>query len=183
EEYNYVNRWVLNDDGSINVRLGLTGKLQAIDSDPAYAPKYGAQIGTAVAPRIGLAHQHNIYYRLDFDIGGSDGDQVFRKSFSPSTAASPDSSCSTTGQCGKITSTPIPKEAQDSWSSTNSTTWVISDKNLKNADGRNIGYELVPHITGIWRGITGSSEPWSGAELWVTSFEPCERLAVFNDIP
>ena len=60
---------------------------------------------------------------------------------------------------------------------------MISDKNLKNADGRNIGYELVPHITGIWRGITGSSEPWSGAELWVTSFEPCERLAVFNDIP
>lgn len=183
DEYNYVNRWTLNDDGSINARLGLTGKLQAVVTDPAYAPKYGSHIGTSSAPRVGAAHQHNIYYRLDFDIGGADGDQVFRKGFSPSTSASPDSGCGTTGQCGKLTSTLIATEAQDVWSSTSSTTWVVADKTLKNADGRNIGYEIVPRITGTWRGMTSTSEPWAGAELWVTKFDPCERLAAANSVP
>jgi primary-amine oxidase len=183
--YTYINRWDLNDDGSINVRIGLTGQLQKQRTAQGFAPRFGSRLNpeSESTPVVGLAHQHNVYYRLDFDIGGAGRDEVFKKSFTPSTAASPDSSCSTTGQCGTVTLAPITKEGQQTWSSNNYTTWVISDQTTKNADGRTIGYELVPHITGIWRGVTGDFEKWAGHELWVTAFKPCERLAVVNDPP
>jgi primary-amine oxidase len=181
--YNYINLWELNDDGSIGVRTGLTGKLVLTTDKLSYLPGFGSRTDPEnnSPPEIGIAHQHNIYYRLDFDIGGSAGDRVLRKTFTPSTSASPDSSCSTTGQCGKITYTTISTEAKETWSSNNFTTWVVTDKNLKNADGRNLGYELVPRISGIWRGMTGTTEPWAGHEAYVTLFHLCERFPIGNN--
>jgi len=182
--YNYINKWTFHDDGSIEPQVGLTGRLQDKKDGAAYLP-YGAQLNPASAaiPSVGKSHMHNFYYRLDFDIGGSGNDAVSRVTFSPSTVASPDSSCATAGQCGINTRTQLLTEQAQVYSAFGQTSWVIFDKAILNADGRSIGYEVLPRITGQWRGMTSTTEPWSNAELFVTTFNACERYAVENFTP
>jgi primary-amine oxidase len=185
-EYNYINKWTFKDSGAIEVSLGLTGALELILPDAKYLP-YGSRLNpqSEPTPRVGIAHQHNAYYRLDFDILSEASDLVVAKRFNPSTANIPNTpwTCSTPGQCAVVTLTPINVETFQNWSSTLQDTWIIRDKLAVNADGRNIGYELKPHVSGIWRGTTSSSEPWSASDLWVTRFKSCERLPIDNHIP
>ena len=190
--YNYVNAWDFHDDGSISVRTGMTGKLNIVVQKPPseivdYWPWWGAYI-TDPAPadaRIAIAHMHNIYYRLDFDIGGAASDVVTRKTFTPSTATSPDGGCGTAGQCWTTTFTPLTTETHEVWSATEQTSWIISDKVIAHGEGRKIGYELLPRVTGLWRGIPSDpdprlDEPWAQHELWVTRHKDCEQLAALN---
>jgi primary-amine oxidase len=187
--YDYVNLWALNDDGSISVRTGLTGHLVSTVNELSYVPGFGTRLDkeTNATPEVAISHQHNVYYRLDFDIGDAANDRVLKKTFVTSTSASPDSSCSTTGQCGKISYSAITAETKQTWSSSNFSTWVVTDKVLKNADGRNVGYELIPRISGLWRGMTTSvdgrppSEPWAAHELYVTAYHDCQWYAGHND--
>src|SRR5205823_3500795 len=85
EKENYINRWEFNDDGSIEVSLGISGKVPLTKSSTAYAA-YGSRLDKSsnATPRIGLAHHHNVYYRLDFDLGGAADDLVSRRTFAPS---------------------------------------------------------------------------------------------------
>ena len=48
-----------------------------------------------------------------------------------------------------------------------------------NADGRPVGYELVPKGNQLWTGPT--SEPWAAGELYVTRYNGCELFAVNNN--
>src|SRR5262245_14806096 len=164
-QYNYVNKWTFHDDGSIEPEVGLTGRLQDIRNGAGYLP-YGAQLNptSAATPSVGKSHMHNFYYRLDFDIGGSANDAVSRFNFSPSMLASPDTACASVGQCGVNTLTQLLIEQAQVYSAFGQTSWVVFDKGILNADGRSIGYEILPHVTGQWRGMTTSSEPWSNAE-------------------
>jgi len=186
-KYNYINKWTFHDDGSIEPQVGLTGRLQTLGDGAAYLP-YGAQLNAANAvppavPHVGKSHMHNFYYRLDFDIGGSANDAVARMSFNPSMIPSPDTNCATAGQCGTNTQTQLLTEQFQTFSTTGQTSWVVFDKTIVNAEGRSIGYEIEPKITGLWRGMTSTTEPWSNADLWVTTFNGCERYAVENFAP
>jgi primary-amine oxidase len=182
-QYTYINKWTFHDDGSIEPQVGLTGRLQQYGDGAAYLP-HGSQLNSAAAtPHVGVSHMHSFYYRLDFDIGGSTNDAVARMAFNPSMTPSPDSSCATAGQCGTNTRTRLLTEQAQAFSATEQTSWIVYDKALVNADGRNIGYEIVPRISGLWRGMTSSTEPWSNAELWVTAYSNCERFAVENFAP
>jgi primary-amine oxidase len=182
--YTYINQWEFHDDGTIEPRLGLTGQLQRFGSGAAYAP-YGSRLNpTSEATAIyGLSHMHNVYYRLDFDIGGAANDAVERLSFQPSSAPSPVSSCAAPGTCGINVATPIRTEAAQDLIPDAYTTWRIYDKRLTNSDGRTIGYELIPRISGLWSGRTSTTEPWAAHEVWVTRYSSCEMLAVGNFPP
>jgi len=180
--YNYVNMWEFHMDGTIEVKLGLTGQLHVTtDTTDPNMLLYGSQLNAASAPtkHIGNDHQHNVYYRLDFDMAGGANDLVSRRVVANSTAP-PCPAGSPTGTCTSVTTTPITTETSQTWSSTGQTTWVVEDKVALNADGRRMSYEIIPQVTGIWRGQTSGAEPWSGAELWVTRFNGCEFLAVGN---
>jgi primary-amine oxidase len=180
---NYISRWEFHDDGHIEVALGVSGTIPVIkNSTNTNYPKYGARLDptTGATPRIGLAHHHNVYYRLDLDIGGAGDDQVIQRVFKPNPS---DCSGSSSGTCGEYTKTTLTTETAKSWSATENTTWTILDKVITNAEGRNIGYELIPHQSGIWRGMTSSSEPWAGNEVFVTAFNSCERFAAKNTTP
>jgi primary-amine oxidase len=184
-EYNYINKWTFRDNGTIDVELGLTGALQILLTDNKFL-NYGARLNPQIdaIPSIGIAHQHNAYYRLDFDLDGASNDVVSRKAFVPSTAQIPGVSwnCTTAGQCGTVNITPITVESAQGWSSLSEHSWIIQDKVTMNADGRRIGYELLPHVGGTWDGMV-ASEPWSTSEVWVTRFNGCERLAFDNHVP
>jgi primary-amine oxidase len=185
-DYVYIHKWAFHDDGSIQVRMGLTGRLAATTQNPDVAPRFGHHYDPLNGDgNIGLAHWHNLYYRLDFDIGYHLDDQVLRRSFDRSTTASPDGGCGATGQCGKIVYSPILNETAQEWRSGQSApggedSWLVIDKLIDNGEGRNIGYELLPQVGGRWRGMVASSEPWAGHELWVTGYNPCEMLALAN---
>jgi len=182
-KYNYINKWTFHDDGSIEPQVGLTGRLQTFGDGAAYLP-FGAQLNPAAAtPHVGKSHMHNFYYRLDFDIGGSANDAVARVSFTPFLGDGPDGPCTIPGQCGTNTQTQLLTEQFQTFSTTGQTSWVVFDKTIVNADGRRIGYEIEPKITGLWRGMTSTTEPWSNADLWVTTFNGCERYAVENFAP
>jgi primary-amine oxidase len=184
--YNYINAWTFKSDGSIEVRFGLTGSLQETAAGSRYLP-YGARLNPESEPDpiVAISHVHAVYYRLDFDLDGPGNDLVSRRVFTPSTSPSPDdtgaaNSCSVAGTCGTVSFVPITTEAAHTISVAKQNSWVIEDKTTRNADGRRIGYELIPHLTGIWHGRTTADEPWSGDELWVTAFNRCELNVVGN---
>nr|QKW93688.1 amine oxidase [Vitiosangium cumulatum] len=183
-QYTYINLWEFHDDGTIEPRVGLSGRLQRVLSGTAYAP-HGSRLDseTNAIPAYGISHLHNVYYRLDFDIRGPKNDVVEQMTFQPSTSPSPDSSCSTPGTCGVNVRTPILLEAAQDFVPESYTSWFIYDKTLTNSDGRSVGYELVPHIEGLWTGQVSTTEPWSAHELWVTRYHWCEMLAVGNFPP
>lgn len=183
-EYTYINQWEFQDDGTIEPQLGLAGRLQLYGTGTAYAP-YGTRVNSqaSATPVYGLTHLHNVYYYLDFDIGGGANDAVERLSFHPSTAPSPASSCATPGTCGVNRVTPILVESAHDIIPEAFTTWRVYDKSLTNSDGRTLGYELVPHSEGRWTGQVSTEEPWSAHELWVTRYNGCETLAVGNFAP
>lgn len=182
--YTYINKWTFRDDGAIEPELGLTGQLQAIRKGAQYLP-YGTRMNAESDPEpsVGISHVHNIFYRLDFDLGGSEDDAVERLSFSPSTTPSPEAACNRAGQCGLVTATPIEKESVDFLIPNEMTVWRIFDKSIKNADGRNIGYEIEPRSGSLWTGMASGVEPWSSGELWVTAYDKCEQLAFDNAPP
>lgn len=181
--YTYINRWEFHDDGTIEPRLGMTGRLARYATGAAYAP-YGSRVNseTSDTPAIALSHLHNIYYRLDFDIGGAANDAVERMSFRPSSTPSPDSACAAPGICGVNVVTPLLTETAEDVVPEAYTTWRIYDKSLTNSDGRNMGYELIPEIEGRWSG-QASSEPWTTHEVWFTRYSACETLAARNVAP
>jgi primary-amine oxidase len=126
---------------------------------------------------------HNFYYRLDFDIGGARNDAIARMSFQPSSRPSPETSCATPGQCGTNTQAQILTEQAQTFSATEQSSWVVFDKTIVNADGRRIGYEIKPNSPGGWRGMASTTEPWANGDLWVTTFNRCERYAARNVVP
>jgi primary-amine oxidase len=177
--YTYVNRWVFNENGTIEPEIGLTGQLQILSSNASDAPEFGSSLGPAGKVEVGLNHMHNFYYRLDFDLDGADNDVVSRVSFAPSSA---EPGCEASA-CGKTTFTPISTESAQTWSALEQVTWLIQDKLTQNLDGRPIGYEIKPHYSGLWRGMTDGSEPWAQDELYVTRQNSCERFAARNVAP
>ena len=68
--YNYTPDWRFFDDGSIEPSMGATGRLQRYTSLDAY----GWRVRTGSSP-IGVAHIHNYYWRLDFDLDAGEDDR------------------------------------------------------------------------------------------------------------
>lgn len=176
-EYTYINRWEFLEDGTIEPSVGLTGQLQIISSNAADAPQFGSHLGQAGQPaRVGLNHMHNFYYRLDFDLNGSGNDVAHQVSYAASSAGS---GCAGNA-CGRTTFTPITSEAAQTWSASAQVTWLVQDKSILNADGRRIGYDIKPHLGGVWRGKNDGTEPWAQHDLFVTRYKLCERFAARN---
>lgn len=178
-EYNYINRWSFLDDGSIEPELGLTGRLQIYSENPADL-RFGSRMNSEAAsrPLIAISHMHNAYYRLDFDIAGPANDAVERIAFRPYSSPS----CAV-GQCSSDAATTLQTETSDAMVCEEFTSWRVYDKVVKNADGRTIGYEIVPGSRGRWSGMVTTTEPWSRGDLWVTAYDPCELLAFDNQPP
>lgn len=183
-EYNYINHWSFRDDGVIEPRMGLTGRLPVIMESANYLP-YGSRLDPEPdpVPEVGLSHLHNVYYRLDFDVGGPSDDAVDRIAYRPSFAPSPDAPCEVKGHCGRDIFTRLDRESIEHFSANEYTSWRVFDRTITNADGRLIGYEIIPEIEGIWSGMVTAGEPWSQGELWVTRYDPCELLAFGNSPP
>jgi|GEM_PF-3886272 len=142
-----------------------------------------ANVGSEPDNEYLISHNHNIYYRFDFDINGSANNAVDKITLQPSLDPSPDTTCATPGQCFTDVQTQLLNETVDYLDPTVYTSWRIYNKATFNANGRTIGYELVPDLQGLWSGMVTTNEPWSSGELWVTRYNGCHLLAFDNHPP
>jgi primary-amine oxidase len=181
-QYNYITKWTFRDDGSFHPEVGLTGRLQIFGNGPAFAP-FGSRVNPEAAspPRFGINHMHNIYWRLDLDIAGLPDDAVNRITQVQHTGPSPQPgvNCSIAGTCQINQHVRLATEVVERLEPFK--TWHQIDRGTLNADGRPIGYELIPEGNQLWTGP--SSEPWAAGELYVTGYNDCELFAVNNNDP
>lgn len=179
-QYNYLTKWTFRDDGTLEPGADLTGRLQMYGTGPAFAP-FGSRVNSeAVASQqFGINHMHNLYWRLDLDVSGAPNDAVNRITRVTHLGSSPHSwvNCSVARTCQSNQHTRLTTELVERLAAFK--TWHQIDRGTLNADGRPVGYELVPKGNQLWTGPT--SEPWAAGELYVTRYNGCERFAVNNN--
>lgn len=163
-EYNYIPVWRFFDDGTIELLMGATGKLQRFTTDSRFGWPVRAN-GTR-----GTSHIHNYYWRLDFDLGENGADDVVEEfNYTPNA----DNSGRTLGV------TRLTSEAGRSINPAGLRAWRIRDGAATNAHSQPISYQLEPLEIGH-RDVGPSSEPWTHNDFYVTAYRECERYVSHN---
>lgn len=165
-EYNYIPVWRFLDDGSMEMEMGATGKLQRFTTNANYGWPVRSD-GT-----LGTSHIHNYYWRLDFDLGEkADDDIVEEFNYMVETGA--------TTPRRLLGVTPLTTEAGRAISRQTMRSWRIRDGVLTNSQGRPISYQLEPMQVGH-RDVGPASEPWTANDFYVTKFNACEKYVSHN---
>jgi primary-amine oxidase len=178
--YNYITSWTFRDDGSFRPEVGFTGRLQIVRTGSAYA-RFGARVNAqASSPaQFGINHMHNVYWRLDLEVGAAGDNAVNTITQVRYTGSSPDGvSCTIAGTCHINEHTRVTAEGIHRLAPFK--TWHQINRGMFNTESRPIGYELIPEGNQFWTGP--SSEPWAEGELYVTSYDACELFAVNNNL-
>jgi primary-amine oxidase len=158
--YNYVVAWHFQDDGAIRPEIGATGQLE----------RYGGTTATGWpvgGGRIAVAHFHNYYWRLDFDLAGATGDKVQQLAAVPN---------ATRDQWTTVRTTLTTETAANVDPATSRSWRVIAA--TKNTDGHAMSYELLPGNTTVFHGP--AYEPFTRNEVYVTVYAPCEQFVAHN---
>lgn len=143
--YNYILKWAFHDDGTIEPQVALAGALQ-----------FG-----------NTAHTHNVYWRLDMDIGDGEHDRV--EEFHRVVPAN------SNGDRGVSAWTPFMVESFRPNELFTFRKWRVADTVKKNAAGKAWSYELEPSPgNGSLR--TTPAEGFTRGELWVTKTRNTERF-------
>lgn len=164
--YNYVIAWNLDDDGSIRPEVGATGALQLEGGRPSAGWPLGGG-------RSGVAHMHNFYWRLDFDVDGRFEDRVEELEAVPLAGTGRRELRNTRRS---FTTEVARRVAPGTFRS-----WRIRDVVTENTDGHPISVEVLPNTDHIYRGP--AFEGFTHNELYVTRYRSCERFASNNPGP
>ncbi|TXH72006.1 MAG: hypothetical protein E6Q85_07070 [Thiothrix sp.] len=161
--YNYIPIWRFLDDGSIEPGVGATGALQRF-GDRSVEPQ-----GWLVAEnKVGIAHLHNFFWRLDFDLNGSSTDDYVEELNFGSTAGKT-----------SLAKTRITSEVARSVDPNTSRLWRVVDGVAKNAKGLPISYEIrLPQSE--QQDLGPASEAFTQNDLYVTRHKSCELFASHN---
>lgn len=161
--YNYVPQWRFLDDGSIEPGIGATGALQRFGTGGL--ERQGWLIENN---KVGIAHLHNFFWKLDFDLGNTGNDDIVEE-FNYTQAG------------GKTTRavTRFTTETARNVEPTSLRTWRILDGNLKNTKGLPISYDI--RLNQANQMDTGpSAEPFTHFDFYVTKQKSCELFASHN---
>jgi primary-amine oxidase len=161
--YTYLVEWAFSDDGSITPRVGATGSLAGFTT----TPEHGWPIGVGAAT-FEASHNHNIFWRLDFDIAGKADDLVEQYDFSGSGTAKRKLERTGFGREGKAVNGPM------RW-------WRVVDQKVLNADGHRVSWEINNSDSSEYRGP--ADEAFTRADVYVSDYRSCERLATLNPSP
>jgi len=166
-EYLYASDWKFYGDGRIIPSIQATGSLQRFgnvgDED------HGWLMSDTSEGAVGLAHMHNFYWRLDFDLDNTGtNDTVQEINYSD--------------YAGKRyrAMTTFTEEAARSLSPTSMRSWLVKDGNTTNDKGHDISYEIRLNQAGQ-REIGPSNEPFTFNDFYVSKTKTCERVASHND--
>jgi primary-amine oxidase len=160
----WIVRWRFYDDGGIEPAIGSTGELAAFGNDPAF----GEPVGSGGA--IGVGWVASTYWRLDFDIGSSPGDDlVERFELTPSAD----------GLRKTLSTMVLSTEGGETLDAQLKRSWRVRDSSTTNSDGHAISYHLEPFQAGHHYQPM-ASESWADADFAVSVYDACERLAAGN---
>lgn len=147
-DYAYIVQWRFGEDGSIMPQVGLTGKLAYFGGDPSNSSEVGA------AQRA-IAHSHNFYYWLDFDVDGQTN-MVEELNSTPSGIER---------EGARSEWTPIRQETSRELSQRTFRSWRVVNPGSRNRLGLPRSYELIPNGSAVHRGAKG--EAFAQADLWI----------------
>jgi primary-amine oxidase len=173
--YDYGFDWIFHQDGTLEVRVGLTGimavKAVADGRDDPYSHMVDRNL---VAPH----HQHFFTFRLDLDVDG-ERNRVVELNSNPSPAGKNNPY----GGAFTMKETPLrnEREAQRNLNLATSRRWVVVNPGATNALGHETGYALVPGANAI---PFAAADSWVrkragflNAHVWVTPYQAEERYA------
>jgi Cu2+-containing amine oxidase len=168
-EYLYSSSWKFYGDGRILPSIEATGSLQrfgGLDKE---------QHGWLMADgAIGLAHMHNFFWRLDFDLDGSGSSSAID---SNDTVQEINYSSYQGKRYRELTT--FTQEQARSVNPTSMRSWLIKDNNTTNSKGHNISYEVRLNQAGQ-REIGPTFEQFTYNDFFVSKAKSCERIASHN---
>ena len=157
--YTYVIRWKLRSDGTICPEVGATGGLQhlnvGVESGRGLVVGKDEQGDNQFAP----SHVHNYYFRMDFDIDGSDGNVAEEFGYVLD---------ATDPFQAKAVWHPFVTEAGRPRREDIFRSWRVLNPTSLNAQGRPRSYQLMPGGSGAWK--DGLPNPVLKGDFFITKF-------------
>jgi len=161
--HSYIQEWLFHENGIIQPRIGLSGMLDKIGNDARYGWPIQAD-GT-----VGVGFVDNYFWRLDFELGGNDGNDVVMQ-------IANNLSVNRDTRAKNITA--ISTESSRNFSPESKRTWVVRDSIETNGFAP-ISYELVL-LNYAQQAVGQNVEPWLAKDVFFTRYKSCERFAVRN---
>jgi primary-amine oxidase len=178
--YEYGFDWIFHQDGTLEMRVALTGIMAAKgEPDGAHDP-YGHPIAKNLAAPH---HQHFFTFRLDLDVDGQANRVVEMNS-----APVPAGPRNPYGGAFIMTETPLLREAdaQRNLSLESSRKWIVTNPGARNAMGHPTGFALLPGENAVPFALPGSwirkRAGFLNSHIWVTPYSDAERYAA-GDYP
>jgi primary-amine oxidase len=177
--YDYAFDWIFRQDGSLEMRVSLTGIMaaKAVASD-AHDP-FSHMVGkNTAAPH----HEHFFTFRLDFDIDGASPNRVVEMNSAPV----PTGTRNPYGGGFEMHETVLAteREAQRNLDLSTARKWIVQNPTVKNALGGPAGYALLPGENAI---PFAQPDSWVrkragmlNAHIWVTPYAAGEMYAAGN---
>jgi primary-amine oxidase len=179
--YDYGFDWIFRQDGSLEMKVSLTGIMAAkAVADGAHDP-FSHVVGKNVAAPH---HEHFFTFRLDFDIDGAAANRVVELN----SAAAPAGPRNPHGGAMEMTETVLgtERDAQRNLNLASSRKWIVENPSAKNALGHPTGYALLPGENAIPFVLPDSwvrkRAGMLNAHIWVTPYSPTEIYAA-GDYP
>jgi primary-amine oxidase len=157
--YDYVVEYRFSDDGMITPRAGATGSLSPFQfTDPSSGWPTG--IGSS---RFSEDHDHNVFWRIDFDVDGHTANTVEQYDFTGSGTATRTTKKTT------ITHEAALDYAAMRW-------WRVVDPTDLNSDGHAASWQIDSPMSDSYRGPS-PTEDFTHHDLYITQYKACEKLA------
>jgi primary-amine oxidase len=176
--YEYGFDWVFHQDGTLEMRVALTGIMAAKGTAGGAHDPYGHPVAkNLVAPH----HQHFFTFRLDLDVDGQ-ANRVVEMNSSP-VPAGPGNPY---GGAFTMAETALLREAdaRRNLSLESGRKWIVTNPGAKNALGHPTGFALLPGENAQAFALPDSSvrkrAPFLNSHVWVTPYADAERYAGGN---
>ncbi len=160
---NYILRWQFLETGDIQPILGISGNLDDFTTNASHGWPVTAD------GKIATGLSFNLYWKLDFDLASTSGNDVVEELKSIPSADR---------RRKTLVKSVLATEASLATDYENKKFWRVYDSALSLGAGRPISYELQPLSYGQ-RGA-GQANASTASDLYVTRYKACERFAVDN---
>lgn len=155
--YTYATKWRMCDDGTIT---------PTVDAGGTLAPHYhgNSKDGVAVGPgqtTFAMSHFHNVFWRLEFDLGGSRILQI-------------DDLVS--GSRHDVTAQKLTREI--ALDRADNRSWRVESSTLLNSDQHPVSYDI--HLASSARYHNPKGHEYTAHDIFISQQRSCERLASDN---
>ena len=173
--YEYGFDWIFHQDGTLEMRVALTGIMAAKGVADGVHDPYGHMIAKNLAAPH---HQHFFTFRLDLDVDGRTNSVVEMNS-----ASVPAGPQNPYGGAFRMEETPLATEAQAKRNLRleSSRKWIVTNPGALNALGHPTGFALLPGENAMPYALPDSPvrkrAGFLNAHVWVTPYSEAERYA------